>query len=308
MSDGRADIKAQGKAIVPFFAEEKIAAGSMSKAEHIEQLRKQAGRIRRLVLETCHHAGCGHTGGSLSAVEILTVLYFHVLRVDPSDPRKLDRDRYVQSKGHASPTYYAALAERGFFPVEELKTFDQIDSRLQGHPCMRRTPGVDFSTGSLGQGLSGAIGMALARDRLGLDFDVYCLLGDGECQEGQVWEAAMYAGVHRIRNLVAIVDRNRVQLAETVAKTLDLEPFADKWKAFRWQVGRCDGHDVAALVAALDEAKGAARSGPFVLIADTVKGRGVSFMEGQYAWHGKAPNDEEFTRAMRELEGRHEGR
>ena len=280
-------------------AETKIVADSQT----IKALRRQADRIRRLVLETVHHAGCGHTGGSLSAVEILTVLYFHVLRVDPTDPRRMDRDRYVQSKGHASPTYYAALAERGFFPVEELKTFDRIDSRLQGHPCMKRTPGVDFSTGSLGQGLSGAIGMALARDRLGLDFRVFCLLGDGECQEGQIWEAAMYAGVHRIRSLVAIVDYNKVQLAETVARTLDLEPLEEKWRAFRWQVTACDGHDVADLVRALDQAQRDAASGPVVILAHTVKGKGVSFMEGHYDWHARAPNDQEFAEAMKELEG-----
>jgi transketolase len=268
----------------------------------IASLRRQAARIRRVVLETVHHAGCGHTGGSLSAVEILTVLYFHALRVDPGDPEKLERDRYVQSKGHASPTYYAALAERGFFPIEELKTFDRVDSRLQGHPCMKRTPGVDFSTGSLGQGLSGAIGMALARDRLGLNFNVYCLLGDGECQEGQVWEAAMYAGVHKVKGLIAIVDYNRVQLADTVARTLDLEPFAQKWEAFGWATDECDGHDVGTLVGAIEQAKREAMHGPVVVLAHTVKGKGVSFMEGKYAWHGKAPDDEEFGQAMREQE------
>ncbi len=275
----------------------------MGNDEVIASLKRQAARIRRLVLETVHHAGCGHTGGSLSAVEILTVLYFHALRVDPATPEKLERDRYVQSKGHASPTYYAALAERGFFPVEELKTFDQVDSRLQGHPCMKRTPGVDFSTGSLGQGLSGAIGMALARDRLGLSFNVYCLLGDGECQEGQVWEAAMYAGVHKVKGLIAIVDYNRVQLADTVARTLDLEPFAQKWHAFGWATDECDGHDVGALVGAIDRAKRDAADGPVVILAHTVKGKGVSFMEGKYAWHGKAPDDDQFGQAMREQEG-----
>jgi len=269
----------------------------------IPSLRRRADRIRRMVLHTVHHAGCGHTGGSLSAVEILTVLYFHVLRVDPAQPARIGRDRYVQSKGHASPAYYAALAERGYFPPEELASFDAVGSRLQGHPCMKRTPGVDFSTGSLGQGLSAAIGMALGRDRLGLSFDVWCLLGDGECQEGQVWEAAMYAGVHRTTGLVAIVDYNAVQLADTVARTLDLEPLAEKWRAFRWQVAECDGHDVAALVETLDRARRDAAAGPVAVLARTVKGKGVSFMEGDCAWHGRAPDDEEFTRAMRELEG-----
>jgi len=276
----------------------------LADSKTIKQLRDTADRIRRLALATVHHAGCGHTGGSLSAVEILTVLYFHAMRIDPSDPHKIDRDRYVQSKGHASPAYYSALAERGFFPVEELETFDKIDSRLQGHPCMKRTPGVDFSTGSLGQGLSGAIGMALARDKLGLDFTAYCLLGDGECQEGQIWEAAMYAGVHKVPNLIAIVDYNKVQLAETVVKTLDLEPFAEKWQAFRWQVLQCDGHDVGELVDAIDRGRHESAGGPVVILAHTVKGKGVSFMEGQYQWHGKAPDDEQYAQAVSEQEAR----
>ncbi|MDY6913315.1 MAG: transketolase [Planctomycetota bacterium] len=268
----------------------------------IESLQQRAGRIRRLILNTVHRAGCGHTGGSLSAVEILTVLYFHVMNIDPADPKKADRDRYVQSKGHATPAYYAALAERGFFPVEELETFDEVGSILQGHPCMKRVPGVDFSTGSLGQGLSGAIGMSLARDRLKLSFNVYCLLGDGECQEGQVWEAAMYAGVHKVSKLVAVVDYNKVQLAETVEHTLGLEPFADKWRAFGWQVAECDGHDVAALVETLERATRDASAGPIVVLAHTTKGKGVSFMENQYAWHGKAPDDKQFAQAVAELE------
>ena len=268
----------------------------------IESLQQHAGRIRRVILNTVHRAGCGHTGGSLSAVEILTVLYFHVMNIDPADPKKADRDRYVQSKGHATPAYYTTLAERGFFPLEQLETFDEVGSILQGHPCMKRTPGVDFSTGSLGQGLSGAIGMSLARDRLNMSFNVYCLLGDGECQEGQVWEAAMYAGVHKVSKLVAIVDYNKVQLAETVKRTLDLEPFADKWRAFGWQVAECDGHNVAALVETLAQAGRDASAGPVVVLAHTVKGKGVSFMENQYAWHGKAPDDEQFAQAVAELE------
>jgi len=273
------------------------------KKENIEKLEQRAKKIRRMVLETVHHAGCGHTGGSLSAIEILTVLYFHAMNVDPKKPQKTDRDRYVQSKGHASPAYYCTLADKGFFPIVELKTFDCVDSRLQGHPCMKRTPGVDFSTGSLGQGLSGAIGMALGRDKLGLDFNVYCLLGDGECQEGQVWEAMMYAGYHKVKKLIAIVDYNKVQLAENVQNTLDIEPLADKWRAFRWSVVECDGHDVAALVSTIDEAKEQSLFGPVVVIAHTVKGKGVSFMEGNYKWHGIAPNDKEFADAMDELGG-----
>jgi transketolase len=274
----------------------------MISKEQIESLRKQAKRIRRLVLDTVHHAKCGHTGGSLSAVEILTVLYYHMMRIDPKDPRKVDRDRYIQSKGHSSPVLYATLAEKGFFPVEELKTFDVINSRLQGHPCMKRTPGVDFSTGSLGQGLSGGIGMVLGRDRLGLDFDVYVLHGDGECQEGQVWEAAMYAGFHKLRGLIAIVDYNKVQLADTTPKTLDPAPFAAKWEACGWKALECAGHDVAALVETFERARTEAKSGPVVILAHTTKGKGVSFMEDQAAWHGRAPNDAEYAQAIQEVE------
>ena len=273
------------------------------KKENIDKLKQRAKKIRQMVLETVHHAGCGHTGGSLSAVEILTVLYFYAMNIDAKNPQKIDRDRYVQSKGHASPAYYCVLAKKGFFPVEELKTFDCVDSRLQGHPCMKRTPGVDFSTGSLGQGLSGAIGMALGRDKLKLDFNVFCRLGDGECHEGQVWEAAMYAGYHKIKQLIAIIDYNKVQLAENVKNTLDIEPLADKWRAFRWSVLECDGHDIASLVSTIDEANKQSKNRPVVVIAHTIKGKGVSFMENNYKWHGMAPNDKEFADAMDELGG-----
>ncbi len=244
----------------------------------------------------------GHTGGSLSEVEILVTLYFRFLRIDPRRPDWAERDRFILSKGHASPGFYCTLACRGFFPEEKLAEFDAVDSMLQGHPCMLRTPGVDMSTGSLGQGLSAGAGMVLGRDQLEMQFLVYVLLGDGELQEGQVWEAAMFAGQRRLTGLVAIVDYNRVQLSGTVPNTLDLEPLADKWRAFGWQVLECDGHDVAELAGAIGQARQRSASGPVVLIAHTVKGKGVSFMEGKYQWHGRAPNEEERRQAVAEIE------
>ncbi len=271
--------------------------------EVVEYLKRLCTEQRRIIINTTAHAGCGHTGGSLSAVEILVALYFRVLKIDPKNPRWPERDRFILSKGHATPAYYAALATRGFFPVETLDVFDQVNSCLQGHPCMNKTIGVDMSTGSLGQGLSAGIGMALGRDRRGLGFTVYVLTGDGELQEGQIWEAAMYAGVHRIRGLVAIVDYNRVQLAGTVSETLDLEPLAEKWKAFRWQVLECDGHDVGQVVAILERAKSVSwEGGPVVILASTVKGKGVSFMENTFVWHGRAPNAEERLLALAEID------
>lgn len=259
-------------------------------------------RLRQLIIETAAHAKVGHTGGSLSEVEILVALFFQIMRIDPQRPDWPQRDRFILSKGHASPGYYATLALRGYFPVEKLLEFDALDSMLQGHPCMWRTPGVDMSTGSLGQGLSAAEGMVLGRDRRGLDFKVYVLLGDGELQEGQVWEAAMFAGRHKLSGLVALVDYNKVQLSGTVPDTLDLEPLADKWVAFRWQVLECDGHDIAQVVRTIDRANQASASGPVVVLAHTTKGKGVSFMEGKYQWHGRAPNEEERQRALAEIE------
>jgi transketolase len=226
------------------------------------------------------------------------------MRIDPQNPRWAERDRFILSKGHATPGYYATLAMRGYFPISVLREFDEINSCLQGHPCMNKTVGVDMSTGSLGQGLSAGIGMTLGRDRRKLGFTVYVLLGDGEIQEGQIWEAAMYAGFHQIKGLVAILDYNRVQLAGKVPETLDLEPLADKWRAFRWQVKECDGHDVAQVAQTLESAKALSwRSGPVVVIAHTVKGKGVSFMENTFKWHGRAPNAEERLQALVEIEG-----
>jgi transketolase len=271
-------------------------------AEEIARLKQICRRVRVSIINTVAHARAGHTGGSLSEVEILVALYFHVLRIDPLRPDWAERDRFILSKGHASPGYYCTLACRGFFPEEKLADFDAVDSMLQGHPCMLRTPGVDMSTGSLGQGLSAGAGMVLGRDQLGKQFLVYVLLGDGELQEGQIWEAAMFAGQRRLTGLVAIVDYNRVQLSGTVPNTLDLEPLADKWRAFGWQVVECDGHDVAELVEAIEQARQFSSSGPAVLIAQTVKGKGVSFMEGKYQWHGRAPNEAERRQAVAEIE------
>jgi len=268
----------------------------------IRKLQDQARSVRTLIIDTISRAGCGHTGGSLSAVEILVALYFRAMRIDPRKPDRPDRDRLILSKGHASAGYYCTLARRGYFPEAKLAEFDAMDSMLQGHPCMRTTPGVDMTTGSLGQGLSVGIGMALGRDRRRMDFRVYVLMGDGELQEGQVWEAAMYAGAHKLTGLVGIVDYNKVQLAATVAETLDLEPLADKWEAFGWSVLECDGHDMAQVVAALERAKGI--SGPVVVLAHTVKGKGVSFMEGRHQWHGRAPDEQEKRRALAEIDGR----
>ena len=226
--------------------------------EEIAELKSVCRRIRMSIINTIADAGVGHTGGSLSEVEILAALYFRIMRIDPSRPNWPDRDRFILSKGHASPGYYCTLASRGYFAEERLAEFDAIDSMLQGHPCMRKTPGVDMSTGSLGQGLSAGAGMILGRDLLGMRFHVYVLLGDGELQEGQVWEAAMFAGRRKLTGLIAIIDYNRVQLSGTVPGTLDLEPLADKWKAFGWQVFECDGHDIAGVVDAIEQARQAA--------------------------------------------------
>ena len=271
--------------------------------ETVAELRRRCREQRKLIINTTAQAGCGHTGGSLSAVEIMVALYFRVMSIDPQNPRRPDRDRFILSKGHATPAYYTILVMRGYFSAETLDLYDQINSPLQGHPCMNKTVGVDMSTGSLGQGLSAGIGLALGRDRRNMNFTVYVLTGDGELQEGQIWEAAMYAGFHQIKGLVAIIDYNRVQLAGKVPETLDLEPLAEKWKAFRWQTLECDGHDVAQVVETLERARAMSwERGPVVVIAHTVKGKGVSFMEHKFQWHGRAPNAEEKEKALAEIE------
>ncbi len=256
--------------------------------------------IRRDVLTMTHAAGSGHPGGSLSAVEILATLYFDVLSVDPARPDDPDRDRFLLSKGHAAPVLYSVLARRGFFDPALLPTLRQFGSPLQGHPHMERLPGLDCSSGSLGQGLSIANGLAMAARRTGRSYRTYCLMGDGEIQEGQVWEAAMTAAHFRLDDVCAIVDDNGVQLDGLTRDIMQVEPIGDKFRAFGWHVIEVDGHDLAALRAAFDEAA-ATKGVPTVLVAKTVKGKGVSFMEGKPAWHGKAPNDEELAAALAEL-------
>ena len=270
-------------------------------------LRSVATSVRRSVITSIHHAGAGHIGGPLSATDLLSVLYFHELRIDPANPCWPSRDRFIFSKGHSSIALYATLAERGYFPRAELLTFDQLDSRLQGHPDMLVTPGVDMSTGSLGQGLSPGLGMALAARLTGKDYRTYVMIGDGEAQEGQIWEASMVAARYRVDNLVAILDWNGLQQYGWAAagkqpedRMNPLENPAGKWRAFGWHVIELDGHDLRAIVAALDEAK-SITGRPTMLIARTVKGKGVSFMEGDYLWHAKPITDEELELALAEL-------
>jgi len=268
----------------------------------IKELETKATVIRRHVIEMTHEAGSGHPGGSLSATDIITTLYFHVLNVDPKNPQWEDRDRFVLSKGHAAPALYAALAEKGFFPVEELMTLRKLGSRLQGHPDMRKTPGVEASTGSEGQGLSISIGMALGAKLDRKNYRIYVMLGDGEMNCGQTWEAAMAAAHYKVDNLTAIVDRNKLQLDGPTEKIMNIEPLADKWKAFGWHMVEINGHDIKEIINSITMAK-EVKGKPTVVIAHTVKGKGVSFMEGSVAFHGKAPNEEQYKQAMKELGG-----
>ena len=264
-------------------------------------LRETATTLRRHILEMLAEAASGHPGGSLSAVEIVTALYFGgVLRHDPQRPDAPDRDFFILSKGHGVPVQYAALAEAGYFPVEELRTLRKIDSRLQGHPVYGTAPGIEAATGSLGQGLSIGLGVALAARLDGRDTRVFVLLGDGECQEGQVWEAVLAAGHYRPANLIAIVDYNKFQLDGAIADILDLAPFSPKWEAMGWQVREIDGHDLGQVMEALHWAL--EQDGPACIIAHTIKGKGVSFMEGENAYHGVAPTGEELERGLAELD------
>ena len=265
------------------------------------ELMKMANNIRKDIVTAVHSAKAGHPGGSLSAAELYTYLYFVELNVDPKDPKKADRDRFVLSKGHTAPGYYAALAERGFFPVEDLKTLRHTGSYLQGHPDMKHIPGVDMSSGSLGQGISAAVGMALSAQMFGDTYRTYTLLGDGEIQEGQVWEAAMLAGFKKLDNLVVIVDNNGLQIDGNVDDVMSSAPLADKMKAFGFNTLEIDGHDLDAIREALAAAK-ECEDKPTAIIAKTVKGKGVSYMEDNAGWHGKAPNDAEYATAMEELE------
>ncbi len=265
------------------------------------ELQKMAVEVRKGIVTAVHSAKSGHPGGSLSAADIYTYLFFEELNVDPENPDKPDRDRFVLSKGHTAPGYYATLANRGFFPVEDLTTLRHVGSYLQGHPDKKHIPGVDMSSGSLGQGISAAVGMALSAKLSDDDYRVYTLLGDGEIQEGQVWEAAMFAGHRKLDNFVAIVDNNGLQIDGPVDEVCSPYPIDEKFAAFGFHVINVDGHDFDALKAAFDEAK-ATKGQPTAIIAKTIKGKGVSYMEGQVGWHGSAPNDEQYAQAMEELE------
>ena len=266
----------------------------------IKQLQATACKVRMGVIEGTHGAKAGHPGGSLSAADMFTYLYFKELNVDPKDPKNEGRDRFVLSKGHTAPGLYSVLANRGFFPVEDLPTLRHIDSYLQGHPNMNTVPGVDMSTGSLGQGISVAAGMALGAKYQGKSYRVYTLLGDGEIQEGQVWEACMLAAHYKLDNFVVIVDNNGLQIDGEVAKVMSPYPIDEKLKAFGFHVEVIDGHDYNQIEAAFNTAK-TVKGQPTAILMKTTKGKGVSFMEGQASWHGKAPNDEEYAIAMNEL-------
>ena len=263
------------------------------------QLKKYANEVRKGIVTSTHSAKAGHPGGSLSAADVFTFLYFEEMNIDPKNPEKEDRDRFVLSKGHTAPDLYAALANRGYFPVEDLKTLRKLGSYLQGHPNMH-IPGVDMASGSLGQGISAAVGMALGAKLDNKDFRVYTLLGDGEIQEGQVWEAAMFAGFRKLDNLVVIVDNNGLQIDGPVDKVCSPYPIADKFKAFNFNVVEIDGHDFDQIRSAFNNAK-ETKGMPTCIILHTVKGKGVSFMENNADWHGKAPNDEEYATAMADL-------
>jgi len=265
-------------------------------------LEAKAQSLRRHVIRMIFAAGSGHPGGSLSAADIMTALFFEVMDHSPERKDSPDRDHFILSKGHAAPIYYAALAESGYFPVDELITLRKLHSRLQGHPSRVKTPGVEMSTGSLGQGLSVANGLALALRLQNLDRKVYCLCGDGEMAEGQVWEAAMFASHNHLDNVIAIIDRNGLQIDGRTEDVMALEPLADKWKAFGWNVLTVDGNDMRQVLEALNKARHH-KGGPTVIVAKTVKGKGVSFMENNVGFHGKSPNEKEYEQAMRELGG-----
>jgi transketolase len=270
------------------------------------ELKKMANEVRKGIVTAVFNAKSGHPGGSLSAADIYTYLFFEELNIDPENPDKPDRDRFVLSKGHTAPGYYSALANRGFFPVKDLETLRHTGSYLQGHPDRKHIPGVDMSSGSLGQGISAAVGMALSAKLSDDSYRVYTLLGDGEIQEGQVWEAAMFAGHRKLDNLVVIVDNNGLQIDGPIDEVCSPYPIPEKFKAFNFHVIEVDAHDFEALKKAFDEAK-ETKGMPTAIIAKSTKGKGVSFMENQVGWHGKAPNEDEYKQAMAELEKEGEG-
>lgn len=270
--------------------------------DKLAYLTDTARRVRLGILDGVYHAKSGHPGGSLSIADILTYLYFSEMHIDPADPRAEGRDRFVLSKGHAAPALYATLATRGYFPTEELKTLRRVDSRLQGHPDMKGTPGVDMSTGSLGLGISAACGMALSAKYRKQDYRVYTIIGDGESEEGQVWEAGMFAAHYHLDNLVAVVDWNGLQIDGAVTEVMNPTPHDEKFRAFGWNVVTCDAHDFDDIARAFSEAR-ACKGCPTAIIARSVKGKGVSFMENQCGWHGQAPKEDQYRQAVAELGG-----
>lgn len=266
----------------------------------MDDLKKIATEVRKGIIDSVYYAKAGHPGGSLSAADMFTYLYFEEMNIDPKKPKEPNRDRFVLSKGHTTPGYYSVLAQRGYFPVEDLKTFRHLGSYLQGHPCMQEVPGVDMSSGSLGQGISAAVGMALSAKLRGKDYRTYTLLGDGEIQEGQVWEAAMFAGAKKLDNLVVIVDNNGLQIDGDIAEVNSPYPIDKKFEAFNFHVIVIDGHDFDDMRWAFKKAR-KVKGQPTAIIMKTIKGKGVSYMENKAAWHGKAPNQQEYEIAMEEL-------
>lgn len=271
--------------------------------KELEELSAIALKLRKDTITALYHAGSGHPGGALSMVEILTVLYFREMNIRPEDPAWADRDRFILSKGHACPSYYAALAERGYFPVEELNTLRKPHSRLQGHPCMGKTPGVDMSTGSLGQGLAVAAGMALYGKKQGKDYKVYCIIGDGESEEGEIWETAISAAHYKLDNLIVFLDANHLQIDGAVDDVMNIYPMCPKFEAFGWNTVEIDGHDIGQIADAVETAKKLSGRPTFIQ-CNTVKGKGVSFMENQVGWHGTAIKLDDYNRAWAELNGK----
>lgn len=266
----------------------------------IGKLQEMAKKIRRGIIEQVYKAGSGHPGGSLSIADILTVLYFYELNIDEKNPKWENRDRVVLSKGHCAPALYSCLANRGFFDKKELETFRKIESNLQGHPDMKKIPGVDMTTGSLGQGLSSAVGMAIAGKLDKKDYRVYALLGDGEIEEGQIWEAAMSANKYKLDNLCVILDNNNLQIDGTIEEVMSSYPIDEKFRSFGFQIIKIDGHNIEEIIKAFEVAK-SIKEKPVCIIAKTIKGKGVSYMENQVSWHGKAPNEEQYKQAIQEL-------
>ncbi len=272
-----------------------------SDPELVKRLELTANQVRIKIIRTLHKVGSGHSGGSLSAADMVTALYFNTMKIDPENPNWLERDRFILSKGHACPVVYVALAMRGYFPFKDLATLRQIDSHLQGHPDMRKTPGIDMTAGPLGCGLSAGVGMALGARVKGLSFRTYVMLGDGDLQEGLTWEGAMMAGHNHLSNLTTLIDYNRSQVDGTTDEVVTLEPLADKWRAFNWAVREIDGHNMTEVLDALAWAQSLPDQ-PTAVVAHTIKGKGVSFMENNIKWHGKAPGDKDAALALAELE------